>query len=76
MTETPEPEGFPVELVGSTANPMLRLVAFILGSALLVALVGIIALAVLAHPIPDVLQNLAVGAMSALAALLVGNRSA
>lgn len=50
-------------------NPV-RLVIALLGAALLACVVGIIALAVLEAPVPDVLQNIAVGTMTALGALL------
>jgi hypothetical protein len=42
----------------------------ILGAGFLLATGGIIALAVLGKPTPDVLQTLAVGAMTAIGALL------
>lgn len=72
MTE-PTPEL--AELVADPApTPMLRLVAIILGAALLLALAAITYLAATEHPTPDVLQNVAVGALAALSALLVGNR--
>jgi hypothetical protein len=56
--------------------PPIRLVAGIIGAVLLVAVVGIIVLAATDHPIPDVLQNVAVGALTAEGALLVPTRSA
>lgn len=39
----------------------------LLGSALLVALVGIVALAILERPIPDILELLAASSLSAIA---------
>lgn len=41
-----------------------------LGALALLSCSGVIALAALEHPIPDVLQNLAVGSMTAVGALL------
>lgn len=41
-----------------------------LGALALLSCAGVIALAMLEHPIPDVLQNLAVGSMTAVGALL------
>jgi hypothetical protein len=43
-----------------------RLVVLLVGSLALVALLGIIALAFRAQPIPDVLQNVAVGSLTGL----------
>lgn len=42
----------------------------LLGALALLSCAGIIGLAVLSRPIPDVLQNVAVGSMTALGALL------
>lgn len=69
-----QPEGLPVELVGTTTPPLLKLVAIMLGVALLLALALIGGLAWAERGIPDVLQNVAVGSLAALSALLVGNR--
>lgn len=51
--------------------PELKWVIIALASTLLLAVVGIIYLASTAHTIPDVLQNIAVGALTALAGVLV-----
>lgn len=51
-----------------------RLVVVLVGSLALVALVGIIALAFRGQPIPDVLQNVAVGSLTGLVGLLVPTR--
>lgn len=52
-------------------NPRTILVAVMLvGATLLLSVVGIIALALTAHPVPDVLQNVAVGSMTGLLGLL------
>lgn len=58
----------------STPDPMVRVVAIILGATLLLAVVAITVLALQDKGAPDVLQNVAVGALGALSALLVGNR--
>lgn len=50
------------------------LVVVLVGSLALVALLGIIALAFTGHPIPDVLQNVAVGSLTGLVGLLVPTR--
>jgi hypothetical protein len=42
----------------------------LLGALAILSCTGIIGLAVLSRPIPDVLQNIAVGSMTALGALL------
>ena len=56
----------------------IRLVISIIGAVLLVALVGIIVLAVRGLAVPDVLQNIAVGSLTGLVGLLVpaGRRDA
>lgn len=46
------------------------MVVAVIGAALLIAVVGIIALAMGGHPIPDVLQNIAVAAVAGLLGLL------
>lgn len=48
-----------------------RLVILAVTAALLASVLGIILLAVNAQPIPDVLQNIAVGALTGLVGLLV-----
>lgn len=48
-----------------------RLVVALVGGLALVALVGIIALAWTGSPVPDVLQNIAIGALTGLVGLLV-----
>lgn len=52
-----------------------RLVVGFVGLTLLVATGGIIALAATGHPAPDVLQNIAVGALTGLVGLLVSPQS-
>lgn len=53
-------------------TPRTILVAMLLvGSTLILSVVGIIALAILDHPTPDVLQNIAVGSLTGLVGLLV-----
>lgn len=47
----------------------------LLGALALLSCAGVIALAVLEHPVPDVLQNLAVGSMTAVGALLARSGS-
>lgn len=47
----------------------------LLGALALLSCAGVIALAALEHPIPDVLQNLAVGSMTAVGALLARSGS-
>lgn len=47
-----------------------RTVIGVVGLALLGSVVGIVVLAVLQHPIPDVLQNIAVGSLTGLVGLL------
>lgn len=49
----------------------IRLVIGFVGLTLLGALAGIVVLAAQAHNIPDVLQNIAVGALTGLVGLLV-----
>lgn len=52
-------------------NPRVVLIAvLVVGLALLLAVAGIIVLAVSEHPIPDVLQNIAVGSLTGLLGLL------
>ena len=54
-----------------------RLVTILVGLALLLSTLGIIALAFRGTPIPDVLQNIAVGSLTGLVGLLApsGSRS-
>lgn len=54
----------------------IRLVIALVGATLLCSLLGIVALAMQGHPIPDVLQNLAVGSLAGLIGLLVPSKSA
>lgn len=49
----------------------VRLVIALVGITLLGALLGIVLLALQGQPIPDVLQNIAVGALTGLVGLLV-----
>lgn len=49
----------------------VRLVIVLIGLVLLLAVGGIIGLATNEQPIPDVLQNVAVGALTGLVGLLV-----
>lgn len=51
-------------------NGLLGRALTLLGALALLSCAGVIALAMLEHPIPDVLQNLAVGSMTAVGALL------
>lgn len=51
--------------------PSVRIVVLLVGALALVALVGIIGLSAQGNPIPDVLQNVAVGALTGLVGLLV-----
>lgn len=50
--------------------PPIRLVILIVGAVLLLSVGGIIGLALEGKPIPDVLQNVAVGALAGLIGLL------
>lgn len=54
----------------------LKFVIGILGAVLLAAVVGIIMLASQEKAIPDVLQNIGVGALTGLVGVLVPSRSA
>lgn len=57
-------------------NPKTLLIAVLLiGVLALLAVVGIIGLALTDHAIPDVLQNIAVGSLTGLVGLLVPSRS-
>lgn len=49
----------------------MRLVIGLVGACLLVSVLGIVLLATLGHPVPDVLQNVAVGSLTGLVGLLV-----
>ena len=53
-----------------TDPKIIRAVVYGLVGLALTALVGIVALAGFARPIPDVLQNIAVGSMTAVAGIL------
>lgn len=55
-------------------NLNLKYVLIILGAALLIGIGGIIALAATASSVPDVLQNVVVGCLTALAGLLVQDK--
>lgn len=48
-----------------------RLVILLVGLVLVIAVLGIVLLAVNTQPVPDVLQNIAVGALTGLVGLLV-----
>lgn len=52
-----------------------RMVVALIGAVLLLSVVGIIVLATRGNPIPDVLQNVAVGSLTGLVGLLVPARS-
>lgn len=52
-------------------GPPLRLVVIILGAVLVLSVAGVIALAITSVPVPDVLQNIAVGTLTGLVGLLV-----
>lgn len=54
----------------------IRLVIVIVGLTLLGALAGIVVLAMQGDPVPDVLQNVAVGALAGLLGLLAPSKSA
>ena len=51
-------------------NTLMRYVIGAVAAVLLLAVLGIILLASISHPIPDVLQNIAVGALTGLVGLL------
>ena len=51
----------------------VRLVVQLIGVVLILAVLAIAALAVLQRPIPDVLQNIAIGALTGLLGLPVPN---
>lgn len=50
-----------------------KTVIFFVGAVLILSVLGIIGLALTGHPIPDVLQNIAVGSLTGLVGLLVPN---
>lgn len=54
----------------------IRLVIVFVGLTLIGSLVGIVVLAVNEHTVPDVLQNIAIGALTGLVGLLVPAGSA
>lgn len=66
MTETTPPPTPTDQLIGRVIN--------LVGLVAVLALAGIVTLAVLERTIPDVLQNLAVASLTGLTALLVGRR--
>ena len=51
-------------------NANLRTALLLLGAGFILSVLGIVALAATDHTIPDVLQNVAVGSMTAVGALL------
>lgn len=57
-----------------SATPLRMVIAFI-GLVLLTCVIGIIALAWQGQPIPDVLQNIGVGALTGLVGVLVPSRT-
>lgn len=57
-----------------SATPLRMVIGFI-GTVLLVCVVGIIYLAATGHPVPDVLQNVTIGALTGLVGVLVPSRS-
>ncbi|WP_248579888.1 hypothetical protein [Nocardioides sp. InS609-2] len=63
MSDPASPPPADAALVGRVIN--------LVGALALAALLGIIALALLDRPVPDVLQNIAVGSLTGLTALLV-----
>ena len=52
----------------------MSMVVMFVGAVLLLGVAGIVALAWQGHPIPDVLQNVTVGALTGLVGLLVPAR--
>lgn len=64
----------PVTVESESTPPAVKLVATILGVALILCVLAITALAILDKEAPDVLQLVASGTLGALSALLVGNR--
>lgn len=54
----------------------LLLAVLVIGAALLTCIAGIVALAATGHPVPDVLQNIAVGSLTGLVGLLVPSQAA
>lgn len=57
-----------------SATPLRMVIGFI-GVVLLVCVAGIIYLSGNGHPVPDVLQNIAVGSLTGLVGVLVPSRS-
>jgi hypothetical protein len=57
-----------------SATPLRMVIGFI-GTVLLSCVVGIIVLSYTDHAIPDVLQNVAVGALTGLVGVLVPSRT-
>jgi hypothetical protein len=68
VTESQPPPTPTDQLIGRVIN--------LVGLIAVLALAGIVTLAVLGRPMPDVLQNLAVASLTGLTALLVGRRQA
>lgn len=64
-----------VEVVETSSDKLIVYVIAAVALLALVALCGIIALALRGQVIPDVLQNIAVGSLTGLTALLVARRS-
>lgn len=69
-----EPTPLPVTVESESTPPAVKLVAGMLGAALLLCLLLVGLLAWADKETPDVLQLVASGALGALSALLVGNR--
>ncbi len=46
-------------------------ISYIVGTALILSTMGIIAIALFEHPIPDVLQNISIASLTGLVGLLV-----
>lgn len=66
MTETQPPP--------TPTDALMKYVILVLGAGFILAVLGIVALAWVQRPVPDVLQNIAVGALGVLGALLAGRR--
>jgi hypothetical protein len=74
VTDPNVPLPLPVTVESETTPPAVKLVAGILGAALLLALVGVVMLTYADKAAPDILQIIASGSLGALSAILVGNR--
>lgn len=57
-----------------SATPLRMVIAFI-GAVLIACVVGIVVLSATDHGVPDVLQNVAVGALTGLVGVLVPSRT-